>query len=501
MVNITQKVQVVLEYLTKGVATANAAAKKVNDNVVKEKRRFDDANKSGKRRIENTQRNTIAQSGFGQVMGMGITKFKQFNQSGYKFNSVGGRMANRLRIMTHGMRGFRMEMLGTMFFGMSLIRIFGGLMKTSMDWMGVTEVLSATLGVLFMPVAEKLLNWVMSFMDWVDKLSPGQKDMINNFVLWGAILGIILAVIGTLALGIGSLILVFGKLFGIDAPIKALVGVIKGAFLGLSAPILVVIAIIVAIVIGMYLAWKENFMGMKKIVADFIQGVKDLFSGLIEIFKGFFLVIKGIFLGDWSIIWEGVKKIFSGAVQSILAILQVIVTGLAAIGIGIIKVVWNIIQLILAPFIWLYDTLIGHSLIPDLVNGIIDWFKKIPGKVLGFFIGLGKKIANAFGDMIPNWMMKIFKGGISIGNKFGSIFGSIFGFANGGVVPGPVGKPTIAVVHGGESITPPGKTSGVSPNITIHASINPDYDVHRLADELKRYWVSDFERSSVGRGT
>lgn len=35
---------------------------------------------------------------------------------------------------------------------------------------------------------------------------------------------------------------------------------------------------------------------------------------------------------------------------------------------------------------------------------------------------------------------------------------NIPGFATGGVVPGPIGTPTLAVVHGGETITPPGET-------------------------------------------
>jgi len=33
----------------------------------------------------------------------------------------------------------------------------------------------------------------------------------------------------------------------------------------------------------------------------------------------------------------------------------------------------------------------------------------------------------------------------------------------------------------------------------VNAVVNSDYDVRRLAEELKRYWVSDFERVSQGR--
>jgi len=40
-----------------------------------------------------------------------------------------------------------------------------------------------------------------------------------------------------------------------------------------------------------------------------------------------------------------------------------------------------------------------------------------------------------------------------------SFLGSLFGFQQGGIVPGPVGKPRMAIVHGGEDITPAGKSS------------------------------------------
>ena len=468
--------------------------------------------------VVTTRMNEIAQYGLGKMMGISADEFKQFNQLGYRNVTMGGQVANTTRMMTHGLRGFRMEMLGIMFFGMSMTRIFSGLMRTSMQWMGVMDVLSATLGMLFMPVAEKLLDWVLRFMDWVNQLEPETQNMINNFALWGSIMGIVLTVIGTLALGIGSIILVFGKLFGTSAPLKALVVGIKTGFLGLTAPILAIVAIIVAVVIGMIIAWRENFMNMKAVVSDFIGGVKNFFNGLLTFFKGIFLIIKGIFLGDWGIILDGVKALFVGLGESIWGILKMVVTGCTAIFIGIVRIVWSVIKLILAPFIWLYNKLVGHSIIPDIINGIIDWFKKLPSaiwnavkgipgkifnswkniviKIIDAFRGIGKKIADKFVDMIPNWMLKIFKGGVTIAGKIGSMFG----FADGGVVPGPKGKPTIAMVHGGETITPPGRGMVSSPNITINANISSDYDVRRLADELKRYWTEDFERVSMSRG-
>jgi hypothetical protein len=41
-----------------------------------------------------------------------------------------------------------------------------------------------------------------------------------------------------------------------------------------------------------------------------------------------------------------------------------------------------------------------------------------------------------------------------------SVGGFLLGFDQGGVVPGRIGAPRLAVVHGGETITPPGRSSG-----------------------------------------
>jgi len=186
-----------------------------------------DVNKKQIRNADSLNKYVGEYAGFGQVMRMNQEQFRKFNESGVKFNKTGGRMANWLRKSTHGMRGFRMEMLGVMFFGMALQRTFNGLIKTSLEWTGVNEVLTTTLGLLFLPVAELLLNWALMFLEWVGNLTEDQKKLIGMFVLLGIAFGTVLLVIGTLALGIGSLIMAFGWLL---SPL----GLVLGAFLALA---------------------------------------------------------------------------------------------------------------------------------------------------------------------------------------------------------------------------------------------------------------------------
>lgn len=202
-------IDVLIRYATEGAERANAVARKTNKAITTQQDKYADANKETKRGIVADRNKMIANANAGQVMRMNAEVLGNYNKQGRKFNSASARMANRFRMMTHGARGFRMEMLGVMFFGMALQRTFTGLLKTSMQWMGVMEVFSQTLGILFLPIAEVLLEWALKFLDWVLQLSDEQKKTIGWFVLVGAAVGTLIFLIGTLALGIGSMILAF----------------------------------------------------------------------------------------------------------------------------------------------------------------------------------------------------------------------------------------------------------------------------------------------------
>lgn len=60
----------------------------------------------------------------------------------------------------------------------------------------------------------------------------------------------------------------------------------------------------------------------------------------------------------------------------------------------------------------------------------------------------------------------------------GSFFNPNFGFANGGIVPGNVGEPVIATLHGGEEVIPFHQRGSTSPeiNIVINGGIFDDVD-------------------------
>jgi len=69
----------------------------------------------------------------------------------------------------------------------------------------VMEIMSTALGILFLPLAEELLNWAIAFLDWVQELSPAQKKWIGIITLTVVALGGLLMVVGQVALGLAGI--------------------------------------------------------------------------------------------------------------------------------------------------------------------------------------------------------------------------------------------------------------------------------------------------------
>ena len=128
---------------------------------------------------------------------------------------AGRRLGVQFKRLFVGLHGFRMEMLSVMFFGLGMQRFFGGLIRPATEMVGVWDVLSTALGILFLPFAFELLDWAMKFLGWVQNMDPNTQKMINTFVKWGIILGTLLFVIGSFVLGIGGIISAFGPLISI----------------------------------------------------------------------------------------------------------------------------------------------------------------------------------------------------------------------------------------------------------------------------------------------
>jgi hypothetical protein len=104
------------------------------------------------------------------------------------------------------------------------------------------------------------------------------------------------------------------------------------------------------------------------------------------------------------------------------------------------------------PFVTAYDFLLGHSLIPDLVNGIVSWFGGLPGKIAHALAGVPGAVAgplisaagtaytwaNRIWNDILNWVSRI-PGDVAramsgvpgtVGNALAAAAGAAYTWAN-----------------------------------------------------------------------
>ena len=206
-----------------------------------------------------------ANDGLWGSLGLNMEQFKLVNTYGKGYNTTLGKMGNKVRMMTHGMRGFKMEMLGVMFFGMGMVRLFSGLLKPSANLFGIFELWGTLLEIVFLPIMTLLFDKFMEFFEWVLTWDEDTKMFVGTLVLFGLVLGGFLMLFGMIALGVGSVILAFGAFLPIT-------GIVMGVFVGLG--LLVV--------------------GVVKIIQGKLEGI-----GLVIMGIGFILIA---FIGWWALI-------------------------------------------------------------------------------------------------------------------------------------------------------------------------------------------------------
>lgn len=190
--------------------------------------------------------------------------------------------------------------------------------------------------VALLPAFNRAIDLLQRFKTWLDSLDEGQKNMIVTFALVAAAVGPVLVILGTLMSSVTK----------IAAGVRTLQTVWTG-LTGMMAmnPFVLVIAGLVALIAGLVLAYNkvewfrngvnaffggirdigvqvfnflagfiaERFESVKANISNFVNAGKQLFQGLVDF-------VAGVFTGNWQRAWEGVKNIFGGVFEGIVAL-------------------------------------------------------------------------------------------------------------------------------------------------------------------------------------
>ena len=149
-----------------------------------------------------------------------------------------------------------------------------------------------------------------------------------------------------------------------------------------------------------------TIVGLAKGLATFVQGIVMIITGFVQFFSGVTQVAAGIIalfadlatghfskLGaDLGVIWNGIVMMFTGVWNIIRGLFT------AAI-LSVVSYVGGFVSTVIQFFTNLYNSLVGHSIIPDLVNGIVSWFASLPGRALGAVQSLAGLIIGFFSSL------------------------------------------------------------------------------------------------------
>lgn len=140
------------------------------------------------------------------------------------------------------------------------------------------------------------------------------------------------------------------------------------------------------------------FRGAVTLVVSIVRGlwqaVSGIFSGAISVIGGILDVIIGVLTGNWQRAGEGVLGIVQGLWTAVSGVFSGAVTILG----GILKALY---QAIIQPIINLHQRIVGNSIIPDLVAGVISWFTRLRD--------MAARIFNAVRDWIIARVMTLYK--------------------------------------------------------------------------------------------
>jgi TP901 family phage tail tape measure protein len=146
---------------------------------------------------------------------------------------------------------------------------------------------------------------------------------------------------------LGPLIASFGELFGpVGEALKNIWKILKPVLTLILGPFI--------------LGLKAGLSILGETIGPAIDMVVDVIAGFIKVVRGTIKIMAGIFTGDWKMVLDGFLDVFVGTFDQIWGIIK-----------GVLKIIKGFVKGVVKFFKWLFDILIGHSIVPDLVDGIL----------------------------------------------------------------------------------------------------------------------------------
>ena len=219
------------------------------------------------------------------------------------------------------------------------------------------EELAISFGEMLMPAIRNIVTKIQEFVDKLNGMDEGTREMILKIGLLVAALGPFLVILGTAIAKIGTAMKGFVQLANGFNKLKVAVqggtglfGKLGAAIGGISAPVVAVVAVIGTLVAAFLHLWNTNegfresiiaiWSQIKETFSSFCQGIVDRLNALGFSFQDITQVISAVWNGFCSLL----APVFEGAFQAIAAVLSTVldvITGILDVFIGLFTGNWS----------------------------------------------------------------------------------------------------------------------------------------------------------------
>ena len=329
-------------------------------------------------------------------------------------------------------------------------KIQQGSVKAMLDRLKQTlAVVMVNLGEQFLPMLNRMATWVQQHMPEIQAFFQKAFDImgkgftyIGQVVNW-FITNVVTPLVERWRSSQGD---IQGQFSATWESIKRIAGLIWG-----------VISKYVELWTVIWREWGDEFMAIVRIAWNtngaVIEAALKIIGGILDFFIG-------LFTGDWQRMADGFTAVFSGLWDGIKAI---------------VGGAWDIIKI---AFGGLWDSISAWFI--DLISDASSW---------------GSRMMSAFWDGITGWFGRIQSGLQGFSHSISPSFSGsgvelpMQGFARGGTVPGPIGMPQLAVVHGGEQILTQAQQrggGGLTVNVVLQGPVYGVLDLDRRITQTVR---------------
>lgn len=179
------------------------------------------------------------------------------------------------------------------------------------------EGFAISIGDALMPMIKNIVAKIQSFVDWLNNLDEGTRQVIVKVGLFVAALGPFLLILGTVISKVGVAMQAFSKLglkltslMSNAGGVSGIMGKVGAAIGGISAPVVAVVAVIAVLAAAFVHLWRTNEDFRNSIIAIW-ERIKSVFSGFAQGITTFF-----------TNLWEGIKNTVQTAIMFIAALFE-----------------------------------------------------------------------------------------------------------------------------------------------------------------------------------